>query len=186
VDRWTPGAECQWWADRLGDECWSAGAPTVFPSHGSCYGNWEVFSPRVRTVRLQGGVVQLSPEKDHRTSMEGVLPCRHLAMVCCSHFEPAGSRRWTGKGAMVPNQTPPPHSRRHVGTGQLGPVHCSGGGDGGGVYEDGASLGFPTSSPTGETVRRLSPPVKAQLWPEMSPVMGCWRGSPRWPLGGTE
>jgi hypothetical protein len=29
------------------------------------------FSPRVRTVRLQGGVAQLSPEKDHRTSVEG-------------------------------------------------------------------------------------------------------------------
>ena len=41
----TPGAECQWWADRLGDEWWSAGAPTVFPSHGSSYGNWEVFRP---------------------------------------------------------------------------------------------------------------------------------------------
>ncbi len=24
-----------------------------------------------------------------------------------------------------------------------------------------------------------SPPVKAQLWPEMSPVMGGWRGRPR-------
>ena len=33
VDRGTPAAECQWWADRhchrLGDE-WEAGAPKVF------------------------------------------------------------------------------------------------------------------------------------------------------------
>ncbi len=58
-------------------------------------------------------------------------------------------------------------------------VHGRGGGDGGGDHKDGASLGFPTSSPTGETVRRRSPPVKAQLWPEMSPVMGGCRGRPR-------
>jgi hypothetical protein len=69
--------------------------------------------------------------------------------------------------------------------GLLGPLHGRGGGDGGGDHEDSASLGFSTSSPTGETVRRRSPPVKAQLFSEMSPVMGGWRGRARWPLGGT-
>ncbi len=54
------------------------------------------------------------------------------------------------------------------------------GGDGGGNTRMALAIGLvgsPTSSPTGETVRRRSPPVKAQqpqLWPESSPVMGCW------------
>ena len=43
------GLQCQWWVDWLGDEWESAGAPKVFASHGSGYGNWEVFS---RTARL--------------------------------------------------------------------------------------------------------------------------------------
>jgi hypothetical protein len=99
-----------------------------------------------------------------------------FASVTANRRDPGDGQ---GRGAMVPNQTPLPRSRRHVGTGPLGPVHGSGGSDGGGDHEDGASLGFPTSSPTGETVRRRSPPVKAQLWPEMSPVMGGWRGRAR-------
>ncbi len=100
-------------------------------------------------------------------------------------LQTGGIQEMDREGAMVPNQTPPPRSRRHVGTGPLGPVHGSGGGEGGGDHEHGASLGFPTLSPTGETARRRSPPVKAQLWQEMSPVMGGWRGRPQWPLGGT-
>ncbi len=68
----------------------------------------------------------------------------------------------------------------------LGPVPGPGGGsDGGGSGDDLLPLGSPYSSPTRETVRQRAPLVKAQLWPELSPVMGCWRGSPRWPLRGT-
>jgi hypothetical protein len=74
--------------------------------------------------------------------------------------------------------------------GPLGPVQGRGGGSDGGGSDDDASdacpLGSPSSSPTRETVRRRAPLVKAQLWPEMSPVMGGWMGRhPRWPLGGT-
>jgi hypothetical protein len=57
--------------------------------------------------------------------------------VCCSHCEQAGSRRWTKMGAIVPYQTLAPPPPRHVGTGQFGPEHGRGGGDGGGDHEDG-------------------------------------------------
>ena len=57
------------------------------------------FSPRMRAARLRGGVAQLLPVEDSCTSAEGGLPCRHMATVCCSRCEPAGSRRWrSGKG----------------------------------------------------------------------------------------
>ncbi len=53
----------------------------------------------MRTARLRGGVALLSPEEDSRTSAEGGLPGRHVAVVCWSHLQTAGSRRWRrGKG----------------------------------------------------------------------------------------
>ncbi len=70
--------------------------------------------------------------------------------------------------------------------GPLGLVPGRGGGsDGGGSDDDSCPLGSPSSSRTRETVRRRAPPVKAQLWPELSPVMGGWKDRPLWPLGGT-
>ena len=105
VDRGTPLAECQWWVDWLGDEWESAGAPKVFSSHGSGYGNWEVFSPRVRTARLRGGVAQLSPEEDFRTSVEGGLPYRHLASVAAvtaNRRNPGGGGVGRGAGFSPP------------------------------------------------------------------------------------
>ncbi len=102
------------------------------------------FSPRVRTVRLRGGVAQLSPEEDSRTSAEGGLPGRQLAMVCCSHCEPrspGGGGEGRGAGPWPP---PRRRRRRHVGAGLIGPVPGRGGGGGGGaVNNDGA----PTRTP---------------------------------------
>jgi hypothetical protein len=104
VDRGTPLAECQWWV--LGHEWEWAGAPKVFSSHGSGYGNWEGFSPRVRTARLQGGVAQLSPEEDFRTSVEGGLPCRHMATVAAvtaNRRNPGGGGVGRGAGFSPPS-----------------------------------------------------------------------------------
>ena len=89
------------------------------------------FSPRVRTARLRGGVAQLSPEEDSRTSAEGGLPCRHLAMVRCSHCAPAGSRRWRrGKGGRF-NHPPAAAVAATSVPGLVGPVPGRGGGGGG-------------------------------------------------------
>ncbi len=51
VDRGTPGAECQWWADRLGDEWWSTGAPTVGSPTSSPTGE----TVRRRSPPVKGG-----------------------------------------------------------------------------------------------------------------------------------
>ena len=93
----------------------------------------RMFSPRVRTARLRGGKAQLSPEEDSRTSAEGGLPGRHVAIVCCSHLQTGGIQEVEEREG-GPVQPPPPAAAVAATSvqGLIGPVPGRGGGGGGG------------------------------------------------------
>ena len=120
------------------------------------------FSPRVRTVRLRGGVAQLSPEEDPRTFAEEGLPCRHVVMVCYSYCKPAGSRRWRrGKGGWGSKTTPPPPPPptrrcwcRVVAAAAAAAM----------TMTSSLPLGSPTSGPWGEAVRMADRPGGTVAW----------------------
>ena len=185
VDRGTPLAECQWWVDWLGDEWESAGSPKVFSSHGSGYGNWEVFSPRVRTARLQGGVAQLSPEEDFRTSVEGGLPCLHMATVAAvtaNRRSPGGGGVGRGAGFSPP---PPANAAATSVPGLICPVPrrgCGGGGSvrGGSGGGGDASHSDPDLGSNGRCRSGDGPPPEDGLWLGRSPVLD----GPSGPSGG--
>ena len=155
LDSGTPEAECQWWADRLGDE-WGWLAHPRFSLLWMRLRSLGGFSPRVRTVRLRGGVAQLSPEEDPRTFAEEGLPCSHVVMVCYSYCKPAGSRRWRrGKGGWgsKTNPPPPPPPTRRCWCRVVAAAAAAAM-----TMTSSLPLGSPTSSSMGEAVRMADRP----------------------------
>jgi hypothetical protein len=135
-----------------------------------------------RTVRLQGGKAQLSPEEDTCTSAEGgfKLPCCHFGNSLLQSLRTGrGSRRWrSGKGGWC---IPPPTAAAVTPVlGPLSPVPGRGGGShcGGSDY-DLRPLGSHSSSPTRETVSLAS--GDGPLWSKLNCGQNC---HPSWVAGG--
>ncbi len=156
MDSGTPEANCQWWADRLCDE-WGWLAHPRFSLLWMLLWSLGGFSNWMHTMRLQGGVAQLSPEEDPHTFDEEGLPCCHMAMVCCSYCKLAGSRRWRrGKGgrkSITTPPSPPPSTRRcwcWVVAAAAAAMTTT--------MTSSLPLGSPTSSPMGEAVRMADSP----------------------------